>query len=233
MKLLNAFAIVAAFGLANVAYAQAQPPETASQADSSVRKRVGTTDPSAASSLPQREATSMTVPERTTSGGSEASAASSAHQRDAVSFSRGSDASATGVNAKWVSAIVGMKVETPAGAALGTVKDVVVDGYGQATHAIVSHGGLMGLGARYTAIPWTSVAQMLQGDRLLMDRAQLENAPMLSGAKPDVASAGWRREAGNYWRGKMAMGPASVMAPAGGDADAQALQSESSSRARN
>ena len=161
MKLLNAVAIVATLGLANVAGAQTQPRESL-----------------------EREATS-------------------------------SDASTPGLDAKWVSGIVGMKVESRDGATLGTVRDVVVDGYGQATHAVVAYGGMMGLGNKYTAVPWAIVAEVLDRDRLIMDQSRLENAPTLSGARPDSANTTWRRTAASYWRGKVAMGPASVAAPAG------------------
>jgi sporulation protein YlmC with PRC-barrel domain len=185
MKSLNAFAIVAAFGLASVACVHAQPPETPTQT---------------ASSLPQREATS--------------------------------DAGAPGLDAKWVSAILGMKVETPAGASLGRVKDVVVDGYGRAIYAIVAYGGMMGLGNKYTAVPWTSVAEMLHRDRLLIDQAQLENAPALSSAKPDSANTSWRREADSYWRSKVALAPTWITMPAAPGASAPASQFETPSEAR-
>jgi sporulation protein YlmC with PRC-barrel domain len=188
MNLINAFAIVAAFGLATVAHAQAQRPQIPTQTDS---------------------------------------------QRDAVSSTWGPDAGATSLSARWVSAIVGMKVETPAGAHLGTVKDVIVDAYGRATFAIVAYGGMMGLGNNYTAVPWTSVAEMLHRDRLLVDQAQLENAPLLAGARPDSANTSWRREADSYWRGKLALGAAaSVAAPAVPGASAPASQSGTASKQR-
>jgi sporulation protein YlmC with PRC-barrel domain len=156
MKVLNAFAVVAAFGLLSVACAQPppQPPETTSRTDLTA-------------SLSER----------------------------------------------WVSALIRMNVETPAGARLGTVRDVVVDGYGRATYAIISYGGVMGLGDKYTAVPWATVAEMLRSDRLLVDRSQLENAPVLSGAKPDSANTSWRPAADDYWRGKvvaLALGPAAI-----------------------
>jgi sporulation protein YlmC with PRC-barrel domain len=143
MKLLDAFAVLAAFGLANVACAQSQPPES-----------------------------------------------------DAPSLS-----------AKWVSSIVGMKVTSPTGAYLGRVKHVVVDGYGRSTYAIISYAGMMGLGNKYTAVPWASVADMLQNDRLQVDQSQLENAPILPTAKPETAHTGWAHAADSYWRRKVAMSP--------------------------
>jgi sporulation protein YlmC with PRC-barrel domain len=172
----------------------------------------------------------MTVPERTTAGSSEASSASSAHQRGTVGSPRGSDGSASSLDTKRVSALVGMKVQTPAGARLGTVKDVIVDGYGRQTHAIISYGGMMGLGNKYTAVPWATVGQMLQRDRLLMDQAQLENAPLLSSAKPDSANRSWRREADSYWRGKVALGAGSATVPA--EPNARPSQSETPPKER-
>jgi hypothetical protein len=71
----------------------------------------------------------------------------------------------------------------------------------------------MGLGDKYTAVPWATVAEMLRSDRLLVDRSQLENAPVLSGAKPDSANTSWRPAADDYWRGKvvaLALGPAAI-----------------------
>jgi hypothetical protein len=126
-----------------------------------------------------------------------------------------------------------MKVETPAGASLGRVKDVIVDDYGRASYAIIAYGGMMGLGNNYTAVPWTSVAELLHSDRLLIDQAQLENAPVLSGAKPDSANTSWRREADSYWRSKVALGPTWITAPAAPGASAPASQSETPSKERN
>lgn len=215
MKLRNAFAIVTAIGLASVACVQAQErTEAPTDVESAGRKSAGSADPSAASGLPQREATSITVPERATAGSSEASPASSAHSRDILRVPRGSDGAAGSLDAKWVSALVGMKVETPSGARLGTVKDVIVDAYGRQTYAIIAYAGMMGLGKKYTAVPWVTVGEMLQRDRLLMDQAQLENAPLLSSAKPDSANRSWRREADSYWRGKVARGAGSATVPA-------------------
>lgn len=115
-------------------------------------------------------------------------------------------ASSASLSAKWVSDLVGMRVETPGGARLGTVKDVTVDGYGRQTYAIIAYAGMMGLGNKYTAVPWLNVAEMLQRDRLIMDQLQLENAPVLSSAKPQLSNNSWHREADDYWRDRLAHG---------------------------
>jgi hypothetical protein len=119
----------------------------------------------------------------------------------------GVDAVTARMDAKWVSAVVGMRIETPAGALLGRVEDVIVDGYGRPGFAIVSYGGVMGIGTKYTAVPWATVAEMLDRDRLLVDRSNLERAPVLSGAKPEPGIEGWRRAAEGYWNTKTAAAP--------------------------
>jgi PRC-barrel domain len=130
-------------------------------------------------------------------------------ERDAVpaaatrgAVDSGVDAVTARMDAKWVSAIVGMKIETPAGALLGRVRDVIVDGYGRPAFAIASYGGVMGIGTKYTAVPWATVAEMLDRDRLLVDRANLESAPVLSSATPEPGNKGWRHAAESYWNGK-------------------------------
>ncbi len=41
------------------------------------------------------------------------------------------------------------------------------------------------------------------GDKLIMDRSQLEQAPVLSGNQaPGAATGTWSREADDYWRAK-------------------------------
>jgi sporulation protein YlmC with PRC-barrel domain len=145
---------------------------------------------------------------------------------------RGSEGRASSLDTKWASALVGMKVESPSGARLGTVKDVIVDGYGRQTYAIISYAGMMGLGNKYTAVPWVTVGKMLQRDRLLMDQGQLENAPLLSSAKPDSANRSWRREADSYWRSKVALGVASTAVPAEPDARAPVSQREAPPKER-
>jgi sporulation protein YlmC with PRC-barrel domain len=131
-------------------------------------------------------------------------------ERDAVAtaatleaVNSGADVATARMDAKWVSAIVGMRIETPAGARLGRVQDVVIDGYGRATFAIVSYGGVMGVGTRYAAVPWAAVAEMLNRDRLLVDRSNLENSPLLLSAKPAPGDTAWRRDAESYWNGKV------------------------------
>lgn len=109
------------------------------------------------------------------------------------------------LDARWLSAIVGMPVASSAGATLGRVQDVIVDGYGHPAFAIVSYGGMVAsLGAKYAAIPWQTVAEMLERDKLVVNQPILEKAPTLSGAGADARNGEWRRDAELYWNGKVA-----------------------------
>jgi sporulation protein YlmC with PRC-barrel domain len=201
---LYLLASVAAVGLASAPYAQAQQDPKTTETDMSSPSTRGTTDPAAASSPQQRDATSMQAPERTTTGSPEASSASSPHQRDAVSGSHESDANAPGgTSTKLASKFTGMKVQTAAGESIGEVKSVLFDSKGGASYAVISYSGTKGSGIKRTAVPWATVGAMVHGDKLLVDRSQLEQAPLILSDKPDPASGTWSHEADSYWRGKV------------------------------
>jgi hypothetical protein len=110
------------------------------------------------------------------------------------------------LDARWSSAIVGMPVESSSGAKLGRVQEVIVDGYGRPAFAILSYGGIVaGLGAKYAAVPWETVAEMLDRDRLVMSQSVLERAPALAGADADARNGAWRHDAERYWNGRVAL----------------------------
>jgi sporulation protein YlmC with PRC-barrel domain len=137
---------------------------------------------------------------------SQTSAASSQAQRDAVSATHVADASMKGSKAdKHGAKMVGTKVQTSTGENLGEVKEVLLDKQGNASYAVISHGAVMGLGGKRTAVPWANVQSAMQDDQLIMDRSQLEQAPVLpSGKTPDVSSGTWSRDADTFWHAKLA-----------------------------
>lgn len=109
------------------------------------------------------------------------------------------------LDARWSSAIVGMPVESSGGVKLGRVQEVIVDGYGRPAFAILSYGAMVaGLGAKYAAVPWETVAEMLDRDKLVVNQLALEKAPALAGASADARNGAWRRDAELYWNGRVA-----------------------------
>jgi sporulation protein YlmC with PRC-barrel domain len=100
--------------------------------------------------------------------------------------------------------LIGTKVQTLNGEALGEVTAVIADERGYARYAVISYGGIIGFGIKRTAVPWATVQSVLQNDKLTMDRSQIEKAPVLSDAKtPSLSSGDWSREADNYWNTKI------------------------------
>jgi hypothetical protein len=187
MKTLNLISMAVALALAGTAYAAT--PATPD-----------TTAPGTASSPHQRQATSTKSPESAPTGRTEPGAASSQHQRDATAGTHMAEASA---KAGKSDAKMGTKVQMSSGESLGEVKEVLIDGKGDSSYAVISHGGVMGVGAKRTAIPWATVKSSMQNDKLIMDRTQLAQAPVLSGDQtPDASTGTWSREADDYWRTK-------------------------------
>ena len=108
------------------------------------------------------------------------------------------------LDAKWLSAIFGMPVESPTGQMLGRVQDVIADGYGHSAFAILSYRGTTGPETKYAAVPWETVAEMLDRDKLVVDQRVLEKAPALASASAAARNGAWRRDAELYWHGKVA-----------------------------
>jgi sporulation protein YlmC with PRC-barrel domain len=97
-------------------------------------------------------------------------------------------------------ALIGAAVQTGGGETLGEVTSVIVDESGYARYAVISHGGIMGFGIKRSAVPWATVQSVLQNDSLVMERASIEQAPVLTGGKrPDPLSGTWSRDAECYW----------------------------------
>jgi sporulation protein YlmC with PRC-barrel domain len=183
MKTLNLVSMAVAWALAGTAYTAG--------ADG--------TSPGTASSPHQRGATTTQAQESAPTGRTEPGAASSQHQRDATSGIHVADAGVGKPDEK----MIGMKVQMSSGESLGEVKEIVVDEKSDASYVVISHGSVMGIGAKRTAVPWATVKSSMQDDKLIMDRSQLEQAPVLSGKKPaDVTTGTWSREADDYWRTK-------------------------------
>jgi sporulation protein YlmC with PRC-barrel domain len=198
MKTLHSLGIVAALGLASTVHAQAQPQSDSTQGQPTSQSTTDNTAPSAASSPHQRSATSTTAPESPTTGSTEPGAASSQHQRDTVHDARVAEASHTGrMSGKQAQKIVGMKVEMASGESLGKVEEVLLDDKGAASYAVISHGN------KRTAVPWSTVESIMENHRLIVDRSQLEQAPVLSGGSTPTRGDESAREADAYWGAKI------------------------------
>jgi sporulation protein YlmC with PRC-barrel domain len=78
--------------------------------------------------------------------------------------------------------IIGTRVKDAQGKDIGEIDALLVDAQdGKITHAIIGLGGMLGVGERKVAVPWSDVKMSRDGDgdrvAVTMDRAKLENAP--------------------------------------------------------
>lgn len=76
--------------------------------------------------------------------------------------------------------IIGATVKNPDGETLGTVDDLMVDPTsGRVYYAVMSFGGILGLGKQYYPVPWELVASEPSQEAFVvnMDKARLESAP--------------------------------------------------------
>ena len=76
--------------------------------------------------------------------------------------------------------ILGATVVNPAGETLGTVDDLMIDNAsGRVIYAVMSFGGLLGLGAQYHPVPWELLTLDPTKEVLVvnLDKTRLETAP--------------------------------------------------------
>jgi sporulation protein YlmC with PRC-barrel domain len=100
----------------------------------------------------------------------------------------------------WVrraSKVIGTDVHNKANEDIGDIKDLVVDSHsGRISYAVLSYGGVMGLGDKLFAVPIDSFATKADDDKFVLDvnKDQLKNAQGFDEDHwPDFASAEFRK----------------------------------------
>jgi sporulation protein YlmC with PRC-barrel domain len=86
------------------------------------------------------------------------------------------------MNEVYASNLIGTNVRNPQGESLGKIDELVIDlKDARIKAAVVSVGGVLGLGAKSVAIPWDKVTMGTDADRdavvVAMGREELEQAP--------------------------------------------------------
>ncbi len=192
MAKLRSIAMLVALGLTGAAYAAQTPPPADAQATPPTQDEPPSTqnpDPQAASSPHQRAVTKQPTDERTPNESPDPSAASTPHQKGAVGETP--HAGMAGGAAK----VVGLQVQSPAGEALGAVIDVTMDSARMPEYVVISTGN-----DTQTAVPYSAVAAMIKGNKVIMDRMRLENSPQVAQSElRDKANSKWRADADRYW----------------------------------
>jgi sporulation protein YlmC with PRC-barrel domain len=93
------------------------------------------------------------------------------------------------------SSLAGDTVRNPAGEDLGKVKDIMIDmSKGRIAYAVLSFGGVLGMGDKLFAIPWNALSVDEDEKCLVLDadKETLESAPGFDKDNwPDMADTSW------------------------------------------
>jgi sporulation protein YlmC with PRC-barrel domain len=99
---------------------------------------------------------------------------------------------------------------------LGDIKEIMLDmRTGQIAYAVLSFGGIMGMGDKLFAVPWDSLTLDTVNKRFLLDvdKEQLKNAPGFDKDNwPDMASEAWNEQLNQFYGTTSRRGTANTMA---------------------
>jgi hypothetical protein len=104
------------------------------------------------------------------------------------------------------SRLIGTKVKDAQGKNVGKIEDLMVDESGRVRYAVLSFGGLLGIGEKHFALPWNAMTFERDKDgridAVVLDvtKERLEKAPSFARDRwPDAGDRSWRDEVGRYW----------------------------------
>lgn len=102
--------------------------------------------------------------------------------------------------------LVGEVVVDRAGDVLGELAHLMIDmSSGRVTHVVIARGGVLGLGEKLHAIPWSAVALDPQGQGLVVDvaRERIERAPGFDRSRwPSMSDPAWQRDIEGFYSRK-------------------------------
>jgi len=101
------------------------------------------------------------------------------------------------------SKIIGSNVRDTRKKKIGQIKDLVLDSQrGDIAYAVVSFGGVMGVGKKFHAIPWQALQASDDGKYYILnaDSETISQAPGFDKARwPDLADRKWSSDVDRYW----------------------------------
>jgi sporulation protein YlmC with PRC-barrel domain len=99
--------------------------------------------------------------------------------------------------------LVGDEVCNQDGESLGELKEIMLDmRSGRVTYAVLSSGGILGLGAKLFAVPWRALRLDTVNKRLVLDvhKELVETAPGFDPDRwPDMADPSWANQIHSYY----------------------------------
>lgn len=98
------------------------------------------------------------------------------------------------------SRLIGLPVKNKAGDKLGTIEDIAIDpSSGVIAYAALAHGGFLGIGEKWIAVPWRELARTADGEALVLeadDKVLKKAAGFDEERWPPSYDAQWRKDAG-------------------------------------
>ncbi|MDO9318358.1 MAG: PRC-barrel domain-containing protein [Gammaproteobacteria bacterium] len=102
-----------------------------------------------------------------------------------------------------VDSLVGNKVYNLQEDDLGGIKDIMLDMHdGRVAYAVLSFGGIFGMGEKLFAVPWNGLKLDTVNKRFILDadREKLQNAPGFNKDRwPNMADETWGRQIHSYY----------------------------------
>jgi sporulation protein YlmC with PRC-barrel domain len=100
--------------------------------------------------------------------------------------------------------VIGASVKSPQDESLGDIKDLVIDCKdGKIRYAVLSFGGILGMGDKYFAIPMTDLQVGKDRGKFILNvsKERLKEAPGFSKDNwPDFADESWQKSVDAYYR---------------------------------
>jgi hypothetical protein len=95
----------------------------------------------------------------------------------------------------------GTRVLDAHGMDIGKIEDIAIDVMaGRVAYAVLSFGGILGMGDKLFAIPWKKLRRHAQEWRLDVERRRLEQAPGFNKDNwPDLADPSWEMQISGYY----------------------------------
>lgn len=116
--------------------------------------------------------------------------------------------SASDMHAFRANDLIGKTVKNQNGEELGKVEDLVVGQDGSVRFAILSHGGLLGAGAKYVPVPFqtlmsnsSNIAKISTDNDLIanLDKSKLDSGPSFSDKNWDISNKDWQDKVCSFY----------------------------------
>jgi sporulation protein YlmC with PRC-barrel domain len=136
-------------------------------------------------------------------------------ERDSYGMYAASDSDSAGPGPRLMGAdtLMGNDVYNRQEEDLGNIKEIMLDvAAGNISYAVLSYGGVMGIGDKLFAVPWQALTLDTENQRFILDVAKerLESAPGFDKDNwPDMSDQTWVKEVHDYYGTQTSSFPAS------------------------